>query len=46
MIQFQENAQTGRRVDKRTEGWKDGHTIFYRTLPATTRGSKKEIAPL
>ena len=22
------------------KGWKDGHTLFYRTLPATTRGPK------
>ena len=34
MIQFKENART----DRRTEGqWKDGQTLFYRTLPATAR---------
>ena len=28
MIQFKENVWT--------DGWKDGQTLFYRTLPATT----------
>ena len=32
MVQFKENAWT--------DGWKDGQTSFYRTLPATT-GSPK-----
>ena len=36
MIQFQENART----DRKTAGWKDGQTLFYRTLPATTRCPK------
>ena len=26
----------------RTEGWKDGQTLFYRTLPATARGSTRK----
>ena len=30
MIQFQENPWI--------EGWKEGQTLFYRTLPASTRG--------
>ena len=34
MIQFKGNTQT----DKR----KDGQTLFYRTLPATTRGPKRK----
>ena len=34
MIQFQENAWT----EGRMEGWKDGQTLFYRTLPATAGG--------
>ena len=33
MIQFQENARKG----KRTDEWKDGQTLFCRTLPATAR---------
>ena len=37
MIQFKENAWT----DGRTEGWKDGQTLFYRTLLATARGPIK-----
>ena len=28
------------RTDGRTEGQKDGQILFYRTLPATTRGPK------
>ena len=31
-----------RRTDERTEGRKDGQTLFYRTLLATTRGPKKK----
>ena len=31
--------------DGRTEGWKDGQTLFYRTLPATTWGPKPDINP-
>ena len=34
MIQFKENAWT----DGQKDGQKDGQTLFYRTLPATTRG--------
>ena len=34
MIKFQENAWT--------EGWKDGQTLFYRTLPATAEGPKTD----
>ena len=30
-----------KRVDRRTDGWKDGQTLFYRTLPATAGGPKK-----
>ena len=38
MIQFEKTSrQTGW-----TEGWKDGQTLFHRTLPATAGGSKKE----
>ena len=33
MIQFKENART----DGRTEGRKDGQTLFYGTLPDTAR---------
>ena len=35
MIQFKENARTD---EGRTEGWKDGQTLFYRTLSATAGG--------
>ena len=38
MIQFQENAWT----EGRTEGQKGKQTLLYKTLPATTRGSKRE----
>ena len=34
MTQFEENAWT----ERRTEGWKDRQTLFYRTLLATARG--------
>ena len=33
--------QTDRRTDGRTGGGKDRQTVFYRTLPATAGGSKK-----
>ena len=39
MIQFKENAQTDRRMDRRTDGW----TLFYRTLLATAGGSEKRM---
>ena len=39
MIQFQENAQTDGRTDEQKDGLKDGQALFYRTLPATARGS-------
>ena len=42
MIQFLENNQTDRRADRRTkEGWRDGQTLFYRTLLATAGGPKR-----
>ena len=40
MIQFRENAWT----EGQKEGQKDGQTLFYRTLPATTGGQKKQLA--
>ena len=40
MIDFQKNTQT----DGRTKGWKDGQTIFYRTLPATAHGPTSTTA--
>ena len=36
MIQLQENAW----ADGRKDGWKDGQTIFHRTLVANARGPK------
>ena len=36
MIQSKENAQTDQQKDR----WKDGQTLFYRTLPATAGGPK------
>ena len=39
MSQSQENFWT----DARTEGRMDQQTIFHRTLPATTRGTKESI---
>ena len=39
MMQFQENAWT----EGRTEGRKDGQTLFYRTLTATAGGPKMKI---
>ena len=41
MIQFKENAQTDRRMEGPKDGWKDGQTLFYRTLPTTARGPMK-----
>ena len=26
-------------MPRQTEGWKNGHTLFYKNLPATTGGS-------
>ena len=40
MIQFQENIQTDQGWPER---WKDGQALFYRTLPATSRESKKHL---
>ena len=37
MIQFQE------RTDGRTEEWKDGQTLFHRTLPANAGGPKNWV---
>ena len=39
MIQFQENAWADGRTDEQKDGLKDGQALFYRTLPATARGS-------
>ena len=39
-IQFQENAWT----EGRTEGQKNGQTLFYRTLPATAGGPIKDFS--
>ena len=41
MIQFKENTWTDGRMERQTEGRKDGQTLFYRTLPATAGGQKK-----
>ena len=30
-----------KRLDRQKDGRKDGHTLFYRTLPATAGGQKK-----
>ena len=38
LIQFQENTWTGRRMDRRMEGLKDGQSLFHRTLPTTAQG--------
>ena len=29
------------RTEGQMKGWKDGQTLFYRTLPATAGGPKK-----
>ena len=43
MIQFKENARTDGKIDGgKTDGWKDGQTLFYRTLPSITGGPKSE----
>ena len=39
MIQFQENAHK-----EWKEGWKDGQTLYYRTLLATPRGATSTTA--
>ena len=31
-----------RQKDGRTDRWKDGQTLFYRTLPDTARGPKRD----
>ena len=36
MIQLQENAW----AEGLVEGWKDGHTLLNRALPATAKGQK------
>ena len=46
MIQFKENTWTDGRTERQTEGWKDRQTLFYRTLPATASGPKKNIHPM
>ena len=38
MIQLQENAW----AEGLMEGWKDGHTLFYRALLATAEGPKTD----
>ena len=44
MTQFQETpGQMEGWKDGRTDGRTDGQTLFYRTLPATTRGPKSSI---
>ena len=40
MSQSRENLWTDGRTDEMTEGWKDGQTLFYRTLLAEARGPK------
>ena len=32
-------------MDSRNDGWKDGKTLFYRTLPAKDGGPKKNPYP-
>ena len=34
--------QQAARADERMEGHKDGETLFYRALPATTAGPKMD----
>ena len=48
MTQFQENARTEGRMEGWKDGWTDGRTerLFYRTLPATTRGPINGMIPL
>ena len=42
MIQSQENARTDRKTEEQTKNrWKDGQTLFHRTLPATAKGPTK-----
>ena len=42
MTQFQENARADGTMKGRMEGWKDGQALFYRTLPATAGGPKRD----
>ena len=42
MTQFQENAWTDGRMEGQMEGQKDRQTLFYSSLPATTRGPKRQ----
>ena len=41
MIQLKENTWTDRQKDGWKDRRKDGQTLFYRTLPVTTRGPMK-----
>ena len=41
MTPFQENARTDERPEGQMEGWKDGKTLFYRTLQTTAGGPKR-----
>ena len=43
MIQFKENTWTDRRMEGWKDRWKDGQTLFYRTLLATARGPKIDV---
>ena len=42
MSQFSENLP----IDVKTDGRKDGRTLFYRTLPAETRGPTRSVRDL
>ena len=49
MIQFKENTQTDGKMEKRTEGRKEGRTdrpYFIGTYPAATRGPNAGYAHL
>ena len=42
MIQFKENAWREGRTEGWKDRWKDGQTLFYKTILATAGGPKKK----
>ena len=38
------NDRLPKKIPRQTEGWKDGQTIFYRTLPAAAHGPTSTTA--
>ena len=43
MLSFRKKLMSQSRKNLRTDGKTDGEILFYRTLPAKTRGTKTEL---